>query len=354
MLWKCSHTNFLDDRGKPTPPPPSKTPELSKGDPVPAETTSSDSNTKSPSPHLLTETEDTSLHTVSTLRQSPPVAEEMDATPLSTEGLQSAPEVPAYPAPLPDFERTCTMQTTTSEKEAADAPEEVVDVVDVVEEVEVKAEEADPSSDTLVAPPSTSNGMAEVETDRPAAMFPPSHLETTLESPIAQPEELHLPNGLPLPVPRDPEVPTVGTGEQDDSPIAEPDIIQDSVTQTPSAATETAQTPVVQAVEQPGPAPQETSVEPVVQATPAESKVQETVPADAVPAETADVEEIAPVPQPTAKEDKPSSAETVSISDSTPEPVPTSPPLTTEEREDIPPPLTATPTLVETTMQGQC
>lgn len=240
------------------------------------------------------------------------------------------------------------MQNKTSEEEAADAPEEVVEVVDVVEEVEVKAEEADPSSDTLVAPPSTSNGMAEVETDRPAAMSPPSHLETTLESPIAQPEELRLPNGLP----RDPEVPAVGTGECDDSPIAEPDIIQDSVA--PSAATETAQTPLVQAVEQPDPAPQETSVEPVVQATPAESEVQETVPADAVPAETADVEEIAPVPQPTAKEEKPSSAETVSISDSTPEPVATSPPLTAEEREDIPPPLTATPTLVETTMHGQC
>lgn len=269
----------------------------------------------------------------------------MDAMPLSTESLQSAPEVPAYPAPLPDFERTCTTQNKTGEDEAADAPEEVVDVV---EEVEVKAEEADPSSDTLVAPPSTSNGMAEVETDRPAATFPPSHLETTLESPIAQPEELSLPNGLP----RDPEVPTVGTGERDDSPIAEPDIIQDSVA--PSAASETAQTPLVQAVEQPGPAPQDTSDEPVVQATPAESEVQETFPADTVPAETTDVEEIAPVPQPTAKEEKPSSAETVSISDSTPEPVPTSPPLTAEEREDIPPPLPATPTLVETSMHGQC
>lgn len=331
----------VDDRGKPTPPPQSKTPELPKAGPVP--TTSSDSDTKSPSPRLLTETEDTSLHTISTHIASAPVAEEMDAAPPSTEGLQSAPEVPAYPAPLPDLVRTCTVQSKTSEEEAADAPQEVV------EEVEAKAEEAAPSSETLVAPPSTSNGVLELETDRAAAMLPPSHPETTLESPIAQPEELRLPNGLPLPAPQDPEVPAVSTTEHDDSPIAEPDIIQDSLAQAPSTNPDTVQTPVVQAVDQPAPVPQETSVDPVIQAVPAESEVQDAVPADAVPPEAADVEDNAPVPQPTAKEEKPSSAET----DSTSEPVPASPPPTAEEREDIPPPQTVTPAPVETTMQGQ-
>lgn len=292
------------------------------------------------------ETEDTSLHTISTHIVSAPVAEEMDAAPPSTEGLQSAPEVPAYPAPLPDLVRTCTVQSKTSEEEAADTPEEVA------EEVDVKAEEAAPSAEILVAPPSTSNGVLELETDRPAAVLPPSHLETTLESPIAQPEELRLPNGLPLPALQDPETSVVSTTERDDSPIAEPDIIQDSVTQTPSTNLDMAQTPVVQATEQPAPAPLETSVDPVIQAVPAESEVQDTVPADTVPPEAADVKENAPVPQPTGKEEKPSSAETVSITDSTSEPVPASPPPTAEEREDIPPPQTVAPALVET-MQGQ-
>lgn len=256
--------------------------------------------------------------------------------------------MPAYPAPLPDLVRTCAAKS-----EKAAAPEEEEEEVEEQLMEEVKAGEADPSSDPLAAPPSTSNGVAEVEADRPAATFPPSPVETTLESPIAQPEELCLPNGLPLPAPQDPEVPSVDTGERDDSPIAEPDIIQDSLAQTASATAEMAETPVVQAAEQPVTAPQEISVEQVAQAVPAESEVQETVPADAVPTETADVEESPPVPQPTAKEEKPSSTETVSITDSTSEPVPTSPPPTAEEREDIPPPLTATPALVETTMQGQ-
>lgn len=127
----------------------------------------------------------------------------------------------------------CAVQHNTSEEETEVAPEEV----------EVKAEEAVPSSDSLVAPPSTSNGVAEVKTDTPAAMSRPSDVETTLESPIAQPEELCLPNGLPLPLPQDPDVPTTSTAVCDDSPIAEPDVIQDSVEQTPSAAAETVPTP---------------------------------------------------------------------------------------------------------------
>ena len=266
----------------------------------------------------------------------------MDAAPPSREDLQSAPEVPAYPAPLPDLVRTCTLQSTTSEEEAADAPQEVV------EEAEVKVEEATLSSETLVAPPSTSNGVLELETDRPAAMLPPSHLETALESPIAQPEELSLPNGLPLPAAQDPEVPAVSTAERDDSPIAEPDIIHHSVTQTPSTGPDMVQTPVVQAADQPTPAPQETPVDPVIQAVPAKPEIQDAVPADTVGSEAADAEEKAPVSQPTAKEEKPSPSET----DSTSEPMPTSPPPTAEEREDIPPSQTATPALVET-MQGQ-
>uniref|UniRef100_H3D9X4 Eukaryotic translation initiation factor 4 gamma 1 n=1 Tax=Tetraodon nigroviridis TaxID=99883 RepID=H3D9X4_TETNG len=247
-----------DDRGKPSPPPQSKTPELARAEPAP--TPSSDSD----------------------------------------KGVDSAPEVPAYPAPLPDLVRTCTEQSKTGEEEAVDAPQEVTEETET-EEVEVKAEEAAPSSETLAAPPSASNGLLELDTDRPAAMLPAGHVEATLESP------------------------------------------------TPPTHPDTAQTPVDQAVDQPTPAPQETPVDPVIQA---EADVQDAVPADAVPPEAADAEENAPVPQPPPKEEKPSSAETVSISESTSEPVPTSPPPAAEEREDIPPPQAVTPALVEPTMQA--
>ncbi|XP_028426718.1 eukaryotic translation initiation factor 4 gamma 1 isoform X2 [Perca flavescens] len=330
-----------DDRGKPTPPPLSKTPELAKGDLIPTEATSSDTNTKPPAPPLLSEAEDIPLKSIPTPAPSAPVADVMDApTPPRepTPPPQSAPEVPAYPAPLPDPVPTSAAQDKT-DKKITEAKEK-----EVVKEKEAKAEEA-------AAPPST-NGVAEVEPESPTAMLPPSHLET-LESPIAQPEELRLPNGLPLPAPQDPEVPATSPTECDDSPIAEPDISEQSVIQTSATITQAAPTPVFQApptpVDQPAPAPavQEILAEPAVQATPAQPEVQDTV-----PPVTLDIKEDIPVPQSTAKEEKPSPAEPVSIVDSTPETVPTPPPPTAEEREDTPPPQTVTPALVETTMQA--
>lgn len=269
----------------------------------------------------------------------------MDAPPPPREPPQSAPEVPAYPAPLPDPVLTSATQDKTNKTEVTETTEEVV------KEEEAKAKEAAASSDTPFAPPSTANGLAEVETERPSVVLPPSHQETPLESPIAQPEELCLPNGLPLPAPQDPDVPAISTAECDDSPIAEPDISQQPVLQTPTAITEAAPTPVVQdtsaPVDQPVPAVQEIPVDPVVQASPAQPEVPDTAPPVVM-----DVEEDTPVPQSATKEEKPSPAETVSIADSTSETVPTSPPTTAEE-EDTPPPQTVTPTLVETTMQGQ-
>ncbi|XP_070762632.1 eukaryotic translation initiation factor 4 gamma 1 isoform X1 [Enoplosus armatus] len=361
-----------DDRGKPTPPPLSKTPELAKGDPIPTEATSSDTNIKTPSPPLLSEEEDT----ISTPAPSAPVADVMDAPPPPRETTpppQSAPEVPAYPAPLPDPVPTSAAQDKTDK--ATEAKEEVL------KEEEAKAEEeAAASSDT---PPSTTNGVAEVEPERLSVTLPPSHLEAPLESPIAQPEELCLPNGLPLPAPQDPEVPAISTAERDDSPIAEPDdspvaepddspvaepddspvaepddspvaepvTSQQSVAQTSTAITQAAPTPVVQdapaPVDQPAPAVEEIPADPVVQAAPAQPEVQ-----DAVPSVTPDIKEDSPVPQSAAEEEKPSPAETVSIADSAPETVPTPPPPAVEEREDTPPPQTVTPALVETTMQA--
>ncbi|KAL7400523.1 hypothetical protein ABVT39_013470 [Epinephelus coioides] len=291
----------------------------------------------------------------------------MDAPPPAREPtppLTSAPEVPAYPAPLPDPVPTSAAQDKT-DKKFTDAKEEEEEV----KEEEAEAEEAAASLDMPLAPPSTTNGVAEVEPERLSVHLPPSHLEAPLESPIAQPEELCLPNGLPLPAPQDPEVPVACATERDDSPIAEPEISEQQVIQTCTAIAQAAPTPVVQAtpapVDQPAPAPapaptpapapapaptpavQEIPADPVVQAAPAQPEVQDPVPPVAL-----DVKEDTPVPQSTAKEEKPSPVETVSIPDSAPETVPTPPPPTAEEREDTPPPQTVTPALVETTMQA--
>ncbi|GAA6232555.1 eukaryotic translation initiation factor 4 gamma 1 isoform X1 [Lates japonicus] len=340
-----------DDRGKPTPPPLSKTPELSKGDPIPTEATSSDTNTKPPAPPLLSESEDVPLNTISTLAPSAPAADVMDAPPSPREPTptpQSAPEVPAYPAPLPDPVSTSTAQDKMDKKAAVEEEEEEVE-----KELENKAEEAAASLDTPPAPPSTTNGVALVEPERLSVMLPPTHLEAPLESPIAQPEELCLPNGLPLPAPQDPEAPAISAAEHDDSPIAEPDVIQQPVIQTSTAISQAAPTSAVQAttppVDQPAPAPavQEIPAEPVIQAAPAQAEEEDTAPAVAL-----DVKQDTAVPQSTAKEETPSPAETVSIADSTPETVPTPPPSTAEEKEEIPPPQTVTPALVETTMQA--
>ncbi|XP_022078022.2 eukaryotic translation initiation factor 4 gamma 1 isoform X4 [Acanthochromis polyacanthus] len=339
-----------DDRGKPTPPPLSKTPELAKGEPIPTEATSSDTNTKAPAAPPLSEPENTSLNTISTLAPGAPVADVMDAPPPPREPtppLQSAPEVPAYPAPLPDPVPSSAAQNKM-DKKATEAKEEVV------KEVETKAEEAPASLDTSPAPPSTTNGVAEVEPEKLSVTLPPTHLEAPLESPIAQPEELCLPNGLPLPAPQDPEAPAVSTAERDDSPIAEPDISQQPVMQTCTPVLQAAPAPVVQttpsAVDQSAPAPavQEAPAEPVVQAAPAQPEVQETAPTVDLP-----IKEDAPVSESNAKEETASPAEMVSIADSTLETVPTPPPPTVEEREDTPPPpQTVAPALVETTMQA--
>ncbi|XP_059187653.1 eukaryotic translation initiation factor 4 gamma 1-like isoform X2 [Centropristis striata] len=346
-----------DDRGKPTPPPLSKTPELAKGDPTPTEASSSDTNTKPPAAPLLTEAEDINLNTTPTPAPSAPVADVMDAPPPPREPTPtplSAPEVPAYPAPLPDPVPTSVAQ----DKKTTEVKEEEEEV-EKVEEAE--AEEAAASLDKPLAPPSTTNGVEEAEPERPSVTLPPTHLEDPLESPIAQPEELRLPNGLPLPAPQDPEEPADSTAERDDSPIAEPDLSEPPVVHTSTAVTQAAPTPDVQATpapaEQPAPAPApapepapvvQEIPDPVVEAVPAQPEVQDTV----VPPTAIEIKEDTPVPQLAAKEEKPSPAETVSIADSTPETVATPPPPTAEEREDTPPPQTVTPTLVETTMQA--
>lgn len=343
----------LDDRGKPPSPPQSKTPELEKSHPISTEAASSDTNTTAHKHPLKSEAENTPLNTIPTLLPSAPVADVMDAPPPPkdpTQPFHSPPEVPAYPAPLPDPVPTSAAQIkqTQTDKKATEAKEEMA------KEIDTKAEEMPASIDATPAPSSTTNGVAEVEPEKPTVILPPTHLEASLESPIAQPEELCLPNGLPLPAPQDPEVPGISIAERDDSPIAEPDISEQPVTQTstnipqsePMLAVHATSAPADQAA--PAPTVHEGPVEPVMPTAAAQPEVL-----DAVPAVTMDVKEDVPVPQPSAKEEAPLPAEIVSPADSAPETVPPTPPPSALEREDTPPPPTVTPALVETAMQGQ-
>ncbi|XP_060902127.1 eukaryotic translation initiation factor 4 gamma 1-like isoform X3 [Labrus mixtus] len=234
-----------DDRSKPSPPPLSKTPELAKGDPIPTEATHSVTNTKPALPPLPSEAEDAPLETISTLAPSAPVADVMDAPPPLREPTptpQSAPEVPAYPAPLPDPVPSSAAQDKT--------------------DTEAKEEEEDEVEE---APPTSTNGVPEVETEKLPVMLPTSHMEAPLESPIAQPEELCLLNGLPLPAPQDPEVPAFCTAERDDSPIAEPDISQQPITESAADIIQAEPTPAVQTT--PTPTTQTTPT-PTTQTTP--------------------------------------------------------------------------------------
>lgn len=316
---------------------------------MPTETTSSDINTKPP---LLSEAKVPSCLDIitATVPSVSAVADVMDAPLPPLEAPQSAPEVPAYPAPLPDPVCTSAAAEKTSKKEAAET------TVEASKEEGSKTEEPTVSLDAPVEPPSTANGVAEVdaEAERLSVTLPSSQPEAALESPIAQPEELRLPNGLPLPAPQDPDVPVLNTAERDDSPIAEPVVAQQASSQEPSAVTQAAPletTPVENTpvdVNSSSSAVQEVSSDPVVQELPAQPEQPDTVP---TVAEEKEIE--TPAPPPAAKEEKPLPAEVAPVSDSASETVPTPPLTAAEEREDTPNPQTVTPTPVETTMQGQ-
>ncbi|XP_013881883.1 eukaryotic translation initiation factor 4 gamma 1 [Austrofundulus limnaeus] len=331
--------NRPDDGAKPTPPPLSQTPEPAKTDPFPPETTSSNTNTKRPALPLMSESRNNPLNSVSTLEHSAPVADVMDAPLAPRESApipQSGPEVPAYPAPLPDSVTTCSAQNIVDMMVQEANEEELT-------EEETTVEEADASLDTSSVQPSGTNGVAEVELVGPSVTLPPCHLEDPLESPIAQPEELRLPNGLPLPAPGDPEAPAVNTSEHDDSPIAEPDVSTQPDTLT--SVTEAASTvPTDQSA--PAHAVEEVHVEEAVQAE-AQPEAQDTVHKAVL-----DDQENAPEPQSNTREETSSPAEPVSTSDKVPETTPASPPPAAEEKVDTPSTQTITPTLVETIMQA--
>uniref|UniRef100_A0A3Q3ARZ8 Eukaryotic translation initiation factor 4 gamma 1 n=1 Tax=Kryptolebias marmoratus TaxID=37003 RepID=A0A3Q3ARZ8_KRYMA len=335
-----------DDRGKHTPPPLSQTPELAKTDPFPSEPTSSDTNTKAPIPPPLSESKNEPLNTICTPAPSASVTDVIDAPLPSRESSptpQSGPEVPAYPAPLPNPFPSSSAQNKMDLiiKEAEE---------EVVTGEESTLEDADASLAKSSAQPSSTNGVAEVELEKPSVTLPPCHLEDPLESPIAQPEELRLSNGLPLPAPQDPEAPVVSTSEHDDSPIAEPDVSQQPVLLTfvTEAAKQIVTASTVPADQSaPTNIDEEVPVKAAVQPEPAQPEAQ-----DMAPETVLNVEENAPLLQPNTREETSSPAEPVSTADSMPETMPAPPPPTAEEKEDILATQIVTPTVVETTMQA--
>uniref|UniRef100_A0A8C8JVT8 Eukaryotic translation initiation factor 4 gamma 1-like n=1 Tax=Oncorhynchus tshawytscha TaxID=74940 RepID=A0A8C8JVT8_ONCTS len=248
-----------DDRGKPAatlitgPPALSKTPELVKTAPAPTEVKLPDTDSKSPSlpqdlptPPRVT----TTLHTTAPGTPPPPtspIADMMDAPALAAAPALSAPKVPAYPAPLPEPRPT-------------------------------PAAEEQPSAEEPVA---LSITMPSLQAAEPS-----------LESPIAQPEELRLPNGLPLPSSQDPEKVSAELSECDLSPIAEPEVTP-LQREAPVAATAKPD-PVVQA-----------TVAPVVLAETAittEEQVVQSPPEQATPTSASDTEEPRPATTPAVAE----------------------------------------------------
>ncbi|XP_038129047.1 eukaryotic translation initiation factor 4 gamma 1-like isoform X2 [Cyprinodon tularosa] len=201
-----------------------------------------------------------------------------------------APEVPAYPAPLPE---PAPPSSCAAEGEE---PEEGVVSVEL----------------SL-----SSNGVADLDSEGS-----PPQSEDALESPIVQPEELRLPNGLQAPQ----RPPAAAAAERHDSPIAEPDLREEAgpPSSQPAMATPTA-----------------AELVPSV-ATETRTETDQPEPQDGV---SKDVPE---APQPDAKEETPSPTETVS---STPPPPHVPAPPTVEEK-DAPSPPAVTPSPVESTMQA--
>ncbi|XP_029571517.1 eukaryotic translation initiation factor 4 gamma 1 isoform X8 [Salmo trutta] len=291
-----------DDRGKPAatlitgPPAPSKTPELVKTSPAPTEVKLPDTNSKSPSlsqdlptPPSVT----TTLHTTTPQPSTSPIAD-MDAPAPAAAPAPSAPEVPAYPAPLPE-----PRPTPAAEEHPSPAKEEREEVKEKEEEVAEARQEPPPAKE-----------------EEPAAlsinMPTPQAAEPPLESPIAQPEELRLPNGLPLPSPQDPEKMSAESSECDVSPIAEPEVAQlqseaPMPKPTPAPVVQATPAPVVQAT--PAPVVQATPA-PVAQATPA---LAETATTTVVTAPRVEDEMDSPPPQSTTPAGESSMQAAVSV-----------------------------------------
>uniref|UniRef100_A0A8C7UVK6 Eukaryotic translation initiation factor 4 gamma 1 n=1 Tax=Oncorhynchus mykiss TaxID=8022 RepID=A0A8C7UVK6_ONCMY len=294
----------------------SKTPELVKTYPAPTEVKLPDTNSKSPSlsqdlptPPSVTTTHHTTVPTTPQPSTSP-IADMMDAP--AAAPAPSAPEVPAYPAPLPEPRPTPAAEehpsATKEEREEVKIKEEVAEARQEV----TTSSKPEPSLAPVITPSSNTNGISATQPppakeEEPAAlsinMPTPQAAEPPPESPIAQPEELRLPNGLPLPSPQDPEKMSAESSECDVSPIAEPEVAQlqseapmpklmpVAVTATPAPVVKATPAPVVKAT--PAPVAQATPA-PVAQATPA--PVAQATPAPVAQATPAPVAQATPAP----------------------------------------------------------
>uniref|UniRef100_A0A8C7UE89 Eukaryotic translation initiation factor 4 gamma 1 n=1 Tax=Oncorhynchus mykiss TaxID=8022 RepID=A0A8C7UE89_ONCMY len=230
----------VNDRGKPAatlitgPPALSKTPELVKT--APTEVKLPDTDSKSPSlPQDLPTSPrvTTTLHTTAPGTPPPstcPIADMMDAPAPAAAPALSPPKVPAYPAPLPEPRPTPAAEEQPSAAKEAQVKEKEIKEVTEAREVTTSSK-PEPSLAPVTNPSSSTNGMSATQPlpeEEPVALSitMPSlqAAEPPLESPIAQPEELRLPNGLPLPSSQDPEKVSAELSECDLSPIAEPEV----------------------------------------------------------------------------------------------------------------------------------
>nr|XP_061781404.1 eukaryotic translation initiation factor 4 gamma 1-like isoform X1 [Nerophis lumbriciformis] len=251
-----------DDRDKPLLPHLSQPPDMVKNDCNPTEAASSDMNINPTAPPLISEASETPCNSLSTLVPSVPISDVMDAPKPPSELIPDpplAPEVPAYPAPIPD-----PVPTSAGQENPERTAKRLKDKVD--RENAIKPEDMSSFMDKSYAPSATSNGMAVDEPERPLGMLPSICPQAPLESPIAQPEELHLPNGLPLPALQDPEAQAVTTIGRDDSPIAEPDIFLQPVVKASEAITKAVPASVFETTT--APVELESTVSPVVPAEP--------------------------------------------------------------------------------------
>nr|XP_046149824.1 eukaryotic translation initiation factor 4 gamma 1-like isoform X6 [Oncorhynchus gorbuscha] len=364
-----------DDRGNPAatlitgPPALSKTPELVKTYPAPTKVKLPDTNSKSPSlsqdlhtPLSVTTSHHTTVPTTPQTSTSS-IADMMDAP--AAVPTPSAPEVPAYPAPLPE------PRPTPAAEEHPSAAKEEREEVKIKEEVTTSSK-PEPSLAPVITPSSSTNGISATQPppakeEEPAAlsinMPTPQAAEPPPESPIAQPEELRLPNGLPLPSPQDPEKMSAELSECDVSPIAEPEVAQlqseapmpklthVAVTATPAPVAQATPAPVAQAT--PAPVAQATPA-PVAQATPA--PVAQATPAPVAQATPAPVAQATPTPVAQATPAPVAQATPAPVAQATPAPVAQATPVlaktatTTvvtaprvEDEMDSPPPQSTTP-----------
>ncbi|XP_066565140.1 eukaryotic translation initiation factor 4 gamma 1 isoform X3 [Amia ocellicauda] len=209
-------------------------------EPPAAETKPDDTDTKAaPVEDLPEPLGETPANTTAPLVVAP---DSVDAPPLTNTAPQVNPPAAEHPAPVEIESKEEEQQQQQQQEEE----EEEVEEMEVEEECqpEVKEERVEveaaqpveilPLSEDPVEVVSATNGVSTAAPPAPeeppaAPQKPPTTppSELTLDSPIAQPEELKpLPNGLSDPGAQDPEEVSKETIECDESPIAEPEVIR--------------------------------------------------------------------------------------------------------------------------------